>query len=89
MVPLLIEAVESYVTLVEICRSMRGVWGSSARLGCCRALMRALRLKLSAHSIACIFCHCDTDTASFEAFSQETDPPQSTLVRVCPIRTPL
>ena len=27
MVPLLIEAVESYVTLGEICRSLRGVWG--------------------------------------------------------------
>jgi methylmalonyl-CoA mutase N-terminal domain/subunit len=27
MVPLLIEAVESYVTLGEICRVLRGVWG--------------------------------------------------------------
>ena len=27
MVPLLIEAVENYVTLGEICRSLRGVWG--------------------------------------------------------------
>jgi methylmalonyl-CoA mutase N-terminal domain/subunit len=27
MVPLLIEAVENYVTLGEICSSLRGVWG--------------------------------------------------------------
>ena len=25
--PMLIEAVENYVTLGEICRSLRGVWG--------------------------------------------------------------
>jgi methylmalonyl-CoA mutase N-terminal domain/subunit len=27
MVPLLIEAVESYATLGEICERLRGVWG--------------------------------------------------------------